>query len=581
PIAGALFLSNFASAAPTKLNLGRRDNPEWALTGSGSGCWADNTNGQRALDKSLGGFDDLTPAKCQSLCDAQGFNLAGVEFGRECFCGNTIIGNNQPSDSSCTMACSGDSAQTCGGTDAINIYVKDGFQYTVGPAWALDIYNGFADPQCWHDSAGSRILASHPSPEIPSDQMTVQKCIDGCAAAGYSSAGLEFGKECYCGNASNPLADSAELGECNMPCLGDATKYCGGANRLLLYHNPNNDEPQPTPKGSWNPAQDGCWTDSVHDRALQKFIGGYDDLTPAKCQSLCENAGFNLAGVEYARECCKRLLKQSPAPPISYDLMTVQKCIDGCAAAGFSSAGVEYGGECYCDNVTYPPGQSQDMSECNMACTGDASEICGGPDRILIYYKPDAPTTTTYTGVIEVHDSASNDLLGYITKDTQNGISKYSTDLSNAETFTFEATTGSTVEQAEITAQDGIDGYPFLGLIEGYANNDSTLGDGNWQYLFVGGTSHSAPGATPQTGANSYWISSREWESSVWTINSATGDITPQWINPDGSKPHTALIGWYGYILFAGGDVDDLNAHFGHSDKEVKLKFNANPLPPV
>ncbi|KAG8847181.1 hypothetical protein FRB91_012037 [Serendipita sp. 411] len=435
-----------------------------------------------------------------------------------------------------------------------------------------------------------------------------------------------------------------------MPCLGDATKYCGGANRLLLYHNPNNDEPQPTPKGSWNPAQDGCWTDSVHDRALQKFIGGYDDLTPAKCQSLCENAGFNLAGVEYARECycgntimgnnrpqsgicnkpctgnedqicggadainiyvkdsfqytvgpasvlnsykgysktqcwqdhaSRRLLKQSPATPISYDSMTVQKCIDGCAAAGFSSAGVEYGGECYCDNVTYPPGQSQDMSECNMACTGDASEICGGPDRILIYYKPDAPTTTTYTGVIEVHDSASNDFLGYITKDTQNGISKYSTDLSNAETFTFEATTGSTVEQAEITAQDGIDGYPFLGLIEGYANNDSTLGDGNWQYLFVGGTSHSAPGATPQTGANSYWISSREWESSVWTINSATGDITPQWINPDGSKPHTALIGWYGYILFAGGDVDDLNAHFGHSDKEVKLKFNANPLPPV
>ncbi|KAG8816514.1 hypothetical protein FRC18_000933 [Serendipita sp. 400] len=77
------------------------------------------------------------------------------------------------------------------------------------------------------------------------------------------------------------------------------------------------------------------------------------------------------------------------------------------------------------------------MSECDMACTGDASEICGGPDRILICYKSDAPTTTTYTGVIEVHDSASNDFLG--TKDTQNGISKYSTVLNNAEMLTFEA----------------------------------------------------------------------------------------------------------------------------------------------
>ncbi|KAG8808973.1 hypothetical protein FRC19_005557, partial [Serendipita sp. 401] len=53
--------------------------------------------------------------------------------------------------------------------------------------------------------------------------------------------------------------------------------------------------------------------------------------------------------------------------------MTVQKCIDACAAAVFSSAGVEYGGECDCDNVMYPPSQSQDMSECDMACTGDAS----------------------------------------------------------------------------------------------------------------------------------------------------------------------------------------------------------------
>ncbi|KAG8764655.1 hypothetical protein FRC19_003572 [Serendipita sp. 401] len=133
------------------------------------------------------------------------------------------------------------------------------------------------------------------------------------------------------------------------------------------------------------------------------------------------------------------------------------------------------------------------MSECDMACTGDASEICGGPDRILICYKSDAPTTTTYTGVIEVHDSASNDFLG--TKDTQNGISKYSTVLNNAEMLTFEA--------------------PYW--IDGGAGRDHGPGWDRWvsvpwtdrrftptiiapsemetgaQSLFVGETSHSAP----------------------------------------------------------------------------------------
>ncbi|KAG8764823.1 hypothetical protein FRC20_007445, partial [Serendipita sp. 405] len=86
-----------------------------------------------------------------------------------------------------------------------------------------------------------------------------------------------------------------------------------------------------------------------------------------------------------------------------------------------------------------------------------------------------------------------------------------------------------------------------------------------------------APGATPQTGANSYFISARQYESSVWTINSATGDITPQWINPDGSKPTTYLMGWYGYIGFGSGDPAQTNAHFGHNDVTIKFKFIPNP----
>jgi hypothetical protein len=55
--------------------------------------------------------------------------------------------------------------------------------------------------------------------------MTVQKCIDGCAAAGFSSAGVEFGKECYCGNITFPPGSSSEPQECGMPCLGDASQY--------------------------------------------------------------------------------------------------------------------------------------------------------------------------------------------------------------------------------------------------------------------------------------------------------------------------------------------------------------------
>ncbi|KAG8868256.1 hypothetical protein FRC20_003734 [Serendipita sp. 405] len=632
---GALALASTVVAVP----LQRRASTWSPAQG---GCWSDNASGQRALDKGLGGFDDLTPAKCQSLCEVQGFNLAGVEFGRECFCGNTIIGNNQPSAGICTMACSGDATKTCGGPNALNIYVKDSFVYTTGPASPLASHNQFQNPQCWYDNVNGRILSSHPSIDIPADQMTVEKCIEGCAATGYSFAGLEFGRECYCGNASSPLAESAPLNECNMACLGDASEYCGGANRLLLYHNPTNSQTQPTPDGSWTPAQDGCWTDSAQDRALQKFIGAYNDLTPAKCQSLCENAGFNLAGVEYGHECycgntimgnnhlqsgictmqCSggngicggpnainiyvkdnyrytvgpasvldshhgysktqcwrdlnpdRLLKQGPTSPVSSDSMTVQKCIDGCAAAGFSYAGVEYGRECFCDDMTSLPSQSQEMSECNMPCTGDATESCGGPDRILIYYKP---ATTIYTGAIEVRDANTDAFLGYISRETTWGMSTYSGDLSKADAFTFTAPTDGTVTQAEIVSLTKIDEYPFLGLIEGPGNDDDTIGSENWQYLVIGGTPHSEPDATPQTGPNSYSDLDRTWESSVWTINTLTGDISPQWVNPDGSKPATFIMAWYGTYLFGSGDPAQMNDHYEGSAPNVKLRFNANP----
>jgi hypothetical protein len=44
----------------------------------------DNVEHVRALDHPLGSFDDLTIEKCLAMCDAEGYNLAGVEYSHEC-----------------------------------------------------------------------------------------------------------------------------------------------------------------------------------------------------------------------------------------------------------------------------------------------------------------------------------------------------------------------------------------------------------------------------------------------------------------------------------------------------------------
>lgn len=95
-------------------------------------------------------------------------------------------------------------------------------------------------------------------------------------------------------------------------------RFCGGPSRVLIYNNPSVQPSNPTnpttPGGSWAPAQGGCWRDNVdHDRALEHLVGNFDDLTIEKCLNLCDAQGFNLAGVEYSRECCKYLAGSNPA----------------------------------------------------------------------------------------------------------------------------------------------------------------------------------------------------------------------------------------------------------------------------
>lgn len=52
----------------------------------------------------------------------------------------------------------------------------------------------------------------------------------------------------------------------------------------------------------------GCYTDSVSARSLPYGVGvpgGPAAMTIELCQSTCLAAGYSLAGVEYADECCE------------------------------------------------------------------------------------------------------------------------------------------------------------------------------------------------------------------------------------------------------------------------------------
>jgi len=61
---------------------------------------------------------------------------------------------------------------------------------------------------------------------------------------------------------------------------------------------------------------------------------------------------------------------------------TPQRCVQTCAAKGFAYAGVQYGQSCLCGN-SY--GKYGSADNCNMKCTGDPGQICGGYAANSVY----------------------------------------------------------------------------------------------------------------------------------------------------------------------------------------------------
>jgi hypothetical protein len=76
------------------------------------------------------------------------------------------------------------------------------------------------------------------------EQMTVQRCIDFCdnggggvKSASFEYAGLQFGRECWCGDELNRAnePDPSVMGDCTMECTGNHTQICGGDRMISMY----------------------------------------------------------------------------------------------------------------------------------------------------------------------------------------------------------------------------------------------------------------------------------------------------------------------------------------------------------
>ncbi|KAK1756188.1 WSC domain-containing protein [Echria macrotheca] len=225
----------------------------------------------------------------------------------------------------------------------------------------LDPFQPFVYSGCFEDTGNPSALVWRTL--LDQNNMTVEDCVATCKGNGYRYAGLAYYGVCYCGQTVNgPQVDESQ---CSFPCSGNSSQTCGADRTLSVYTDPTFLPLDEVDVEDYSPL--GCWTDdSSLGRALTYRQNIDGPLTTEKCLQQCRNGGFPFAGTEYA-------------------------------------------GECWCGIVIGNDTFAAPAEECNMACSGDSSETCGGPGRLNLYvakelqslepcgYVPPEPEPTTTT----------------------------------------------------------------------------------------------------------------------------------------------------------------------------------------
>ncbi|BGP53646.1 hypothetical protein JCM8202_003584 [Rhodotorula sphaerocarpa] len=205
-------------------------NRDWTY----KGCWSDLVS-SRALPVGLTGSSNYTIEGCLAAAAAGGYAVAGLSYYGECWAAAGLSYYSQPLDASkCTYPCRGDSAETCGGSDALDVYDSTVIKPVQGATNAdLATFGPWKYDACYQDLVnGQRSLPT----QITNSNDTIEACLDACSKAGAQVCGLEYYGQCWMSK-TDILASAYVVPDtkCRFACSGNPNSMCGGSGTLGVW----------------------------------------------------------------------------------------------------------------------------------------------------------------------------------------------------------------------------------------------------------------------------------------------------------------------------------------------------------
>ena len=158
-------------------------------------CWTEGT-GVRALSGAQFAYDDMTLESCAADC--AGFDYWGTEYGRECYCGNSLAASSAEAPAEdCSMVCGGDPTEFCGNGNRLELYSTTATRVssaTPTPTATLAVkptVGAYTFVGCQTEATAGRALSGK---GYADDAMTLETCATYCS--GFTYFGTEYGREC-------------------------------------------------------------------------------------------------------------------------------------------------------------------------------------------------------------------------------------------------------------------------------------------------------------------------------------------------------------------------------------------------
>ncbi|PWW73981.1 WSC-domain-containing protein [Tuber magnatum] len=453
------------SPTPTPTG-GPIDNPGNSNFGF-SGCYTEATTG-RALSV-LTASDTMTVNTCLGVCSA--YEYAGLEYGSECWCGNTLASGAAPAPlTECRMKCAGNATEYCGAGQRLSLYKRkdlssssslsatsststssgssttsststSGTPMPTGPTINPGNAN-YTYLACYTEATTGRALSGK---FLAADDMTVPKCLEACA--GFRYAGLEYRRECFCGDTFSAGAVVAPSSQCGLTCMGYVFNYCGGGSRLTVYEKRNQTEsissssssglsgavlaaagaPAPTSSDS-SSASTSMTTTSALGSASSTSNSSSNSTSGSSISSTSAPGGSSTSSVNTTGTSSETDPRALNGGRLISGSMTVTKCQAFCIDRNLTLSGLEAGNECYCGTALQSH-STLGFTGCNTACSGNSSQTCGGSSRLSVYnYTLTEPPVVAHVAAVETYITQ-----GCYTDDALSG-------------FSFTNSTGMTVE---------------------------------------------------------------------------------------------------------------------------------------